>query len=88
MSHTEPDEELSAAVEKYIDTAGWSDPDLTLTDVVVIAVRRGFDPVGGKSITTTITPTDSAVPMLLGMCRYATMRFEKIVNDSFTDEES
>lgn len=78
--------ELTEAVEHFVREAGWSEPDLTLTDVMVVAVRRGFDVGGGKSVTSTIVPTDSSVPMLLGMAKYASMRFEKIVAESFTDE--
>lgn len=79
--------ELTAAVERYMGQVGWTQPDLQLTDVLVVAVSRGFDQSGVMSRTTTLTPTDSSVPMLLGMTRYAQMRFEKIVADSFINQE-
>lgn len=79
--------ELVSAVERFMTQMDWIHPDLMLTDVMVIAVSRGFDRSGGKSRTTTIVPTDSAVPLLLGMARYAEMRFEKIVAESFTELE-
>lgn len=89
MSEQEPDPnaELVTAVEQYMGRIGWNHPDLMLTDVMMVAVSRGFDQSGSKSRTTTIVPTDSSVPMLLGMTRYAQMRFEKIVVESFVDEE-
>jgi len=78
--------DLVAEVERYIDRMGWGHPDLVLTDVVVIATRRGFDRRGGKSVTTTIVPTESDVPMTVGMLRYSQMRFEKVITDSFVND--
>ena len=86
MTDRSPDDELAAAIERHL--AAWSepDPDFTLTDVLVVTVRRGFDQRGEKSITSVLTPTDSSVPILLGMSRYAQLRFEKMINDSFDSE--
>lgn len=80
-------DEIVSAVERYIDQMGWSRPDLPLTDVLVVAVRRGFDQLGSKSVTTMLVPTESAVPLLLGMSRYAQMRLEKMIVESFVDTE-
>lgn len=89
MTVPDPDSDLVASVERYLTTHGWSDgtpSDLTLTDVLVVAVRRGFDSVGSKSQTITLTPTESSVPMLMGMANYARLRFDKMANESFTDK--
>ena len=84
MVDTPESSALIAAVEAYVAAQGWPREDLVLTDVLVVAVRRGFDADGGKSHTTTLTPTESSVPMMLGMANYARLRMEKIINDSFT----
>lgn len=81
------DEDLTNAIDRYMHDVGWADADMPVVDVLVIIHRRGFDQDGGKSVTSTIVPTDSSVPTLLGMCRSAQMRFEKTVNDSFVDPE-
>jgi len=80
------DDQFVAAVERYLESCGNLEDYATLTDVLVVTVRRGFDHEGGKSLTNILTPTDSAVPILLGMSRYAQLRFEKMVNDSFNNE--
>lgn len=86
MAETSADSALIHAVETYVADQGWPrEHDLILTDVLVVAVRRGFDSEGGKSQTITLTPTESSVPMLLGMTNYARLRMEKMVNESFTD---
>lgn len=87
MADPANDNELTAAVERYIDQMGWTQSDLVLTDVLVVTVRHGFDRQGGKSVINVITPTDSMVPLLLGMSRYAGMRFEKTVMDSFVESD-
>lgn len=81
------DEDLTDAIDRYMHDVGWADADMPVVDVLVIVHRRGFDPDGGKSLTSTIVPTDSSVPTLLGMCRSAQLRFEKMVNESFVDPE-
>jgi hypothetical protein len=81
------DEDLTDAVDRYMHEIGWAEADLPIVDVLVVIHRRGFDREGGKSVTSTIVPTDTPVPTLLGMCRSAQMRFEKLVSDSFVDPE-
>jgi len=81
------DEELTDAVDRYLHAVGWADAQMPVVDVLVVIHRRGFDEDGGKSLTSTIIPTDSSVPTLMGMCRAAEMRFEKMVNASFVDPE-
>lgn len=86
MSEPDSNDELTAAVEHYIDDMGWSDPDLPVVDVLLVVQRRGFDRAGGKSVVSNIVPTDSAVPTLLGMCHYARIRLEKMVQESLDGE--
>lgn len=83
---TDEGEQLAAAVERYLEWWSPVEEGMTLTDVLVVTVHRGFDQQGGKSLTSIVTPTDSSVPILLGMSHYARLRFEKMVNDSFSDE--
>jgi len=88
---TEADQELTDAVDRYLHRAGliFDDSDqtgLTLTDVMLVTVRCGFDQLGSKSQTSVITPTDSSVPILIGMARYASIRFESMAEGSFPKE--
>lgn len=79
--------EVTAAIERYIVARGWWLPDMALTDVLVVAVTQGFDPRGVKSRTFTVVPTDSAVPMVVGMARSAQIRYEQMIAGSFIDPE-
>jgi hypothetical protein len=80
-------EQLNNTIDTYLEQMGWADPDLPVIDVLVVVQRRGFDRAGGKSVVSTIVPTDSTVPSLLGMIRHAQMRFEKMVDESLEGEE-
>jgi len=81
------DNDLTDAIDRYLHAVGWAVADLPVLDVLVVIHRRGYDEDGGKSQTSTIVPTDSSVPTLMGMCRSAEMRFEKMVSDSLVDPE-
>jgi hypothetical protein len=81
---SQADSDLVSAVESYFESLGWATPDMPITDVVVLAVRRGFDLEGGKANSVCIVPTETPVPMVLGMVRYAQEWCLNIVRESFS----
>lgn len=78
---------LTCAVDKYLEDMGWDQPGMPVTDLVLVSVRRGFDANGGKSIANCITPTETSMPMILGMVGYAKLWAESLVNESLDSEE-
>lgn len=79
---------LTDAVSAYIDEMGWGNGQLTMTDVMVVAVRRGWDRDGGKSVTGVWVPTDTSVPTALGMAEYARIRFDLLARKAFYEEDT
>ncbi len=77
------DRRLADAVEQYIAEMGWANPALTLTDVVCVAMRRGWDGVGGKAVTSIITPTDTTHPTALGLAQAAVISFSQVIAQSY-----
>ena len=83
-SVAEADRDLVVAVERYLDRVGLARPGLMLTDVMVVTVRQGFDPEGGKSQTSVFAPTEtSAIPTLIGMARFASLLYEGMASSTF-----
>lgn len=82
------DRRLCEAIERYMVEVGWSHPALTLTDVVVVAMRRGWDGEGGKAVTSVITPTDTTMPTAIGLAQTAVIRFTGPIAKSYAEEDS
>lgn len=83
-SLAEADRDLVSAVERYIERVGLQRTGLIMTDVMVVTVRQGFDPEGGKSQTSVFAPTEtSAIPTLIGMARFASLLYEGMAASTF-----
>lgn len=75
------------ATEQYLRDLDFDSPGFVLTDVMLICVRRGYDENGSKSITNILSPTDSAVTMMLGMLEHGKIRLIQVLNEDSEGDE-
>jgi hypothetical protein len=80
-------ERLTESVSAYLAEMGWEQPGTTLTDVLVVAVRRGWSDQGGMSLVNAVVTTDTTPIMTLGMVRYAQMKYELAARAGFEEPQ-
>lgn len=64
---------LVNAIDQYLKHHRLPDPNVVLTDVMIVATHRGFSNEGTTTATSMVCPTESSIATLLGLTQYASI---------------